>query len=170
MLLPLAALSLCACNTITTKVPGVVDLRSDASGAPTDSASKVEGARSGFDSIMSGDGTTATSGNVKINEKRYWVIGLIPVGDADVAPEIAQASAKGALRNVHIGEEYTLFDGVERICVSAIPVVDILDLVLPAWDVNIDGTKVKTGDATEPPSPAAAPATPVTPPPPAPGT
>ena len=157
----LALVSGAGCLHITTKVPGVLDMRSDASEVPAETK-PATGGRDGFSSILWGDGTQGTS-NVTIQDRKYWVIGLIPVFNDSATEEIQAAVGDGVLRNVVIGEQFTLLDMGLTYCAE--PVISvctlglggILGLVLPPFDFKMTGTRGKavSAGAEEPPPPAA---------------
>ncbi len=155
------ALAGAGCNHITTRVPGVLDLRSDGSGAPAESQPAKAESRTGFDAILWGDGVQG-SGSVTVVDRKYWLIkGLFPIANESATEEIAAATGDGALRNVHIGELYSGWDFGISVIVGIIPVVDfIAPCVMPPLDVTFSGTRVKvagTGDVAEPPAPTGEP-------------
>lgn len=154
------ALVASGCLHITTKVPGVLDLRSDAAEAPANPKPPT-GGRDGFDSILKGDGVQGKD-NVTIDDRKFWVIGLIPLRD-DGGPELINAAiGDGALRNVTIGEQFTLLDSLgygiatDVISVCTFGLGGILGAVMPPWDFKMTAVRCKAGSA-EPPPPAPAP-------------
>jgi hypothetical protein len=155
------AVSATGCLHITTKVPGVLDLRSDAAEVPANPKPPT-GARDGFDSILKGDGVQGKD-NVTLDDRKYWVIGLIPLRDDSGTELIQNATGDGGvLRNVTIGEQFTLLDSVGSVCVGAVGSVcvigSLVGLVLPPVDFKVTGVRGKAASASaEPPPPAAAP-------------
>jgi hypothetical protein len=138
--LAVLALSLTSgCYHITTKVPGVLDLRSDGSGAETDSAGPKDGSRTGFDAILWGDGVQG-SGQVTVVDRKYWFIGLIPMGNESATEEIGSATGTGALKGVMIGEQYTLIDFGIGFCATYIPIAGCF---VPPRDFKLSGSRVK---------------------------
>lgn len=161
--LPFLALVLLssACHHVTTKVPGVLDLRSDGSeAAVAKDAPKTseETARTGFGAIMNGDGVTGTS-NVSIVDRKYWIIGLIPIMNESATEEIQAAMGDGAMRNVKVGDSFTVTDigiSIAGGFLSWVPVVGLVNLILPPFDVTVSGTRIETaagGTPVEPPPP-----------------
>lgn len=163
-ILPLFTLALLcsACNHVTTKVPGVLDLRSDGSGATAaKEAPKAspEMMREGFSGIMYGDGLAGTA-DVTIVDRKYWVLGLVPILNESATEEIQAALGDGAMRNVKIGDSETGTDIIMSIVVRAIPVVNVLGLIMPPFDVTVSGTRIDTAGGAglvEPPPPTGAP-------------
>lgn len=128
------------CTHITTTVPGVLDLRSDGSAATVETKAAT-GERSGFDAIMNGDGVKGTS-DVMIEDRKYWVCSLFPVLNPSATEEISAAVGTSAMRNVRIGEQYTLLNWGVSVCVSLIPLVNIAGLVMPPRDFRFWGTRL----------------------------
>ena len=89
------------CNHYRTPIPGVLDLRSDGSGAPVSSTKLATDAqRTGIDAWMKGDGTTGDV-EVKINDRAVWALRLVYLGDG-AQSEIASAMpASGTVRRHH---------------------------------------------------------------------
>ena len=151
------------CYHITTHMPGVLDLRSDASEAPTDSKPSKD-ARSGFDGILWGDGVDG-AGTVSVDDRKYWVLGLFPVANESATEEVQSAVGDGALRNITVGEQVTPVDAGVFFCAE--PVISfctlglggLLAFVLPAIDFKLTGTRATTIATAvpmdEPPAPPA---------------
>lgn len=163
-LLPILALVLLssACRHVTTKVPGVLDLRSDGSDAPaatTPPKTSEETARGGFGGFMKGDGVVATGADVTITDRKYWVIGLFSVINESATEEIQDALGDGAMRKVMIGDGLTFMDvGIAIIgqIVAWVPIVGLVNFILPPFDVTFSGTRIQTGGGggvVEPPPP-----------------
>jgi hypothetical protein len=155
------AVSATGCLHITTKVPGVLDLRSDAAEAGAN-PKPPSGAREGFDGFLKGDGVQGKD-NVTIDDRKYWVIGLIPLRDEGGAELIQNAMGDGALRNVTIGEQFTLLDSLGSevfLAIGGVCTLGLLDIagaVLPPWDFKMTAVRCKASSAGEPPPPAPAP-------------
>lgn len=146
----LAALS-GACTHITTSVPGVLDLRSDGAGAAVDTKAPT-GARGGFDALMDGDGVTGTAGEIKVEDRKYWVCGLLPVLNESATEEINAAVGPGAMRNVRIGEQFTVLNWFTGACVRALPVVNIAGIIMPPRDFRFWGTRIAAPEGVPPPA------------------
>ncbi len=182
------------CHHRTTVIPGVLDMRTDASGVPTNNAPLPASreVRTGSEAIMLGSGVQGTS-TVTIEDRTYWIVSLLPVGNTSATEEFATAMGKGGgLRDVKIGEVYGLLDWAIWAGVVIIPRANIFSLAMPPRDFLASGTRIAlpsapatpptptpTPDASPPPAPdappppspapaasdapAPAPATPVTP-------
>lgn len=169
------------CNHLTTHVPGVLDMRTDGAAAAPATVKPGAAARAGFDSIVYGEGVTGTS-DVKVIDRKYWACAFFPVLNESATEEITMSMGPtGALRNVRIGEQFTVMNWFMGVVVRAIPVVNVLGIIMPPHDFYFWGTPVSTGadvalppptDAPPPPDapPALAPETPAAAPAPAPGT
>jgi hypothetical protein len=153
------AVALCAigCNHIDTRVPGVLDLRSDASDAPVDQTAPKAEARAGLDGFFYGDGAIQSGAQVTVVDRKWWLFkGLVPVTNESATEEIAAAVGDSALRNVKFGEQESWMDVALVFASAGIPFVSTtLALVLmPPLDVTMTGTHVKTPAAAPPPLPA----------------
>jgi hypothetical protein len=146
-LAPLVLLAALAggCSHVTTKVPGVLDLRSDGALAPLEKE-PPKGQRDGFDAILHGDGVTGTS-EVKVVDRKYWILNLVPVVNDSATEEIGQAMGReGALRNVRIGEQYTFFNFAVAYCCSVVPIVNCIVMPTPVGsprDFYFWGARIK---------------------------
>jgi hypothetical protein len=166
-ILAVTALALCGCQHITTKVPGVLDLRSDATEVPANPKAPA-GARDGLDSWIKGDGVQGKD-NITISDRKFWVIGLIPLRDDSGTELINQAMGDGVLRNVTIGEQVTVMDSVGDYCFLgvAIPctlgIGSLLSFVmyptvgLSPMDFKMTAVRAKAASG-EPPPPTPSPA------------
>lgn len=133
------------CNHITTKVPGVLDLRSDGSDAAVDSTAPKEAPRAGFDGLLWGDGVQG-SGQVTVVDRKYWLLNLLAMGNESATEEINAAMGDGGLKGVTIGEQYTLGDFGIGFCASGIPIAGCF--VSPGQGprvVKLSATRVKAG-------------------------
>ena len=145
------------CNHMTTRVPGVLDLRSDGSDVPVDNSPPKAESRSGFDSLLWGDGAQG-AGQTTVVDRKYWIIGLIGIGNESATEEINAAVGNGAFRNVTIGEEYTFGDMAVGFCGSFIPLAGCVVHMQQGgspMDFKMSGTHVKIiadGGGALPPS------------------
>lgn len=158
----LAAVSLFAatgCSHITTKVPGVLDMRSDGGLAPVDK-DKKSAERSGFDAIMNGEGVKGGS-DVQVVDRKYWILDLFPVLNESATEEIGAAmGSDGALRNVRIGEQYSFANFGVGFCCGGVPILNCVispgSLGSPR-DFHLWGTRIKPVPAGMPPAAEGAP-------------
>ena len=90
-------------------LPGVIDLRTDGSGLPAPTrppATDPRQTRSGVEAYLTGEGLSVTGADVDIEDRHYWVVGMIPVVNDSPTPEIAAAqAASDAMVRLEIGEE-----------------------------------------------------------------
>jgi hypothetical protein len=145
------------CNHIDTKVPGVLDLRSDASDAPVDTTAPRAEARSGTDAFIWGDGAIQSGTQVTITDRKWWLLkGLVPISNESATEEIAAAVGDSALRNVKLGESLSWMDVAVSIVPAGVPFVGttIEYAVMPPMDVTMTGQHVRTPAAPPPSLPA----------------
>lgn len=161
--LALFALLGSGCYRYQTQVPGVVDLRSDASGAervsppPPNDDEVVRGEGIG---ILVGDGVSVEGARVQVEERHVFLRGLVPVWNTSAAEEIKAAVAlSGALRDVELREEYGPIDVGLSLLVSLLPVAGWLmpstyTFALEGEAVRVEGRRSWTTDDALPlPSP-----------------
>lgn len=162
-LLVLAALGFSSgCHHLTTNVPGVLDMRTDGSAATAAPRKAGVGERTGFDGIMYGEGVQGTS-ELKVTDRKYWACSLVPVLNESATEEITTAvGPNGALRNVKIGEQFTFMNWLTQAVVNVLPVVNVLNIIMPPHDFHFWGTPIEAASAAVP-----LPATDTPPPPPA---
>ena len=147
-----------ACHHLTTKVPGVLDMRTDGSGAAPATRKAGAGERTGFDGLMLGEGVTGTS-ELKVVDRKYWVCSFFPIINESATEEIQLAVGTEALRNCRIGQQFTIMNWATQLVVSMLPVVNALGIIMPPNDFNFWGTPVKASAdvALPPPDDAVAP-------------
>lgn len=141
------------CSHITTKVPGVLDLRSDASAVAVETAGLPTQPRSGTDGIVYGEGVQLGPGadKVKVVDRKYWAIGLIPILNDSATEELTVAMGTGALRDLTMGEEVSITGAALAVgaqVANVVPVVGQLvslvgALTLPPFDMKVSGTRIK---------------------------
>lgn len=166
-LLVLAALAgSSGCHHLTTKVPGVLDMRTDGSGATAAPRKGNTGERAGFDGIMYGEGVQGTT-DLKVTDRKYWVCSFFPIINESATEEITVAvGPNGALKNCRIGEQFTIMNWLTQVVVNVLPVVNVLNIIMPPHDFYFHGTPVEASaavplpatDTPPPPPPADAPA------------
>lgn len=155
-------------------LPGVIDLRTDGSGLPTATRPPTvdpRQTRSGVEGYVTGEGLTVAGADVDVEDRHYWIAGLIPVINDSPTPEIAAALASSdALVQLEIREELDIVSVVGALIAQL--VVPVTAWVAPPWSFGLHAKAVatRTGAPTgaasasaAPPLPAAAP--PPTPPP-----
>lgn len=177
------------CYSFTAQMPGVLDLRSDGSGAAlnTEKLPPGETSREGFGGIFTGDGVKATGADVTIEDRHWWVIGLFNLINTSSKEEMSAALGKNAMRNVKVGEQMTMIDAA----ITAAPpvlsallswtgvggLISLASIMTPPMTFKASGQRILvsgTGGTAPPvePAPAPAPTTepaPATPAPPAAG-
>jgi len=151
-----AAVSLGAgCTTVTSKIPGVLDLRSDGADAPVNSAA-LPPARSGFDGFAYGEGVKGGA-DVVIEDRSHFVLNLVPIANEFSTDEWRTAIGDQALRNVAITEQYTVMTWAVGFVKGLIPVVG--GFITGTWDFRARGTRILASgssvrDESIPPPPA----------------
>ncbi len=118
-----------SCMHYQTEIPGVLDLRSDgsaAASAPVKNMPSGDVNRSGFNSIFSGDGLKTRDGKVTVEERHYWIIGLIPIFNTSARDELDAALGNAVLRDVTLSYEEDIVDVATMlvpVLVNSIPFV-----------------------------------------------
>lgn len=150
-LLALAALAAGGgCHHLTSKVPGVLDMRTDGSGAAAAPRKAGTGERTGFDGLMYGDGVQGTN-ELKVTDRKYWVCSFFPIINESATEEITVALGPGgALKNCRIGEQYTIMNWLTQTVVSILPVVSVLNIIMPPHDFYFHGVPVAGASAAVP--------------------
>lgn len=150
----------------TSKLPGVLDLRSDGSGAaPQNDAVKTspEVTRDGLGGWMSGEGLKVAGDKVSIEDRQWHILGLFPAFNDMGAAEYAALPKGMAMRGVKVGDAIGTTDVILQIVIGAIPCVSCAN-VAPRMTVSVSGARVQGGggaaieaapppDATPPPEP-----------------
>lgn len=168
--LALAALAAgSGCHHLTTKVPGVLDMRTDGSGAAP-APKKAGGERTGIEGIFWGEGVQGTT-ELKVTDRKYWLCAILPVLNESATEEITVAlGPNGALRNCRIGEQSTFTDWLIGTGIRCIPILNSGSIIMPPHDFFFYGTPVAgasaavprpTTDAPPPPPPEEAAPAPV---------
>jgi hypothetical protein len=153
------------CNHYRTPIPGVLDLRSDGTGAPVaETPLAPEAERNGLDSLMKGDGTKGKV-EVEIHDRGVWALRLMFLGDG-ASQEVSHAfRGRTALRNLTIAEEIGVGDTAMFFCTMPVPCVPLV--LGPTFSFRAFATRIGLDDLT--PStdeaPRAAPPTSAPPPP-----
>jgi hypothetical protein len=146
------ATAVCAgCNHIDTKVPGVLDMRSDGAGLAVAESLQVR-PRDGLDSFVAGSGITDTAGTVSVDDRQHHVLSLFPVMNDNAAEEIRICTENAALRDVTIGDSHTGGDALWLLAgfvVNFVPVVGtigyvVMDAGLAPWTATFSGTRVES--------------------------
>jgi hypothetical protein len=153
------------CIHTNTKLPGVLDLRSDGSdAAPSTEPFKgtEEISREGFGSYINGEGLKITGDKVVIEDRNWHLVGLVHIVGDMAAAEYAALPKGTALRSVKIGDALTGTDVVLEIVPSLlawIPIVGLINLInlAPHMTITMTGTRIQSsgggGGAVEPPPP-----------------
>lgn len=142
------------CSTVTSKIPGVLDLRSDGADAPLNSG-ELPPARSGFDGLLWGEGVKGGA-DVLIEDRSHFLLNLMPIANESSTDEWRTAMGDQALRNVAITEQESLLAGVIGIAKTC---TGVLGIIQGTWDFRARGTRIlasgtSTRDQSIPPPPA----------------
>jgi hypothetical protein len=154
-----AALAISAgCRHVTNDIPGVLDMRTDGSGAPANTAVSPSAARTGFDALMQGNGVTGTS-DITIEDRTHFVLSYVPIlNDRGSTPEWNTALGDGALTNIVIKDQYALITWGVSFLKNLIPVVGSFiagtaDHTVTARRVRVNGAASSTTPTDTPPTP-----------------
>lgn len=163
--LVLAAVLSTACLHTNTKLPGVLDLRSDGSGAQpaTDQLKpSEETSRAGFGSFISGEGLQQKGADITIEDRQWFLLGLIHIVNDQGDAEYKALPKDTVLRNVKVGDALTgtdiLVEIVPSVVLSALIITYPLAVIynwFPHFTINVSGTRISGagGGGTEPPPP-----------------
>lgn len=120
------------CFRYQTRVPGVVDLRSDGSEVPRAAPRPPpDGKLSRTDafSLLEGEGVRVEGSGVSVEDRHVFARGLIPVWNTSAEEELAAALALGGgLAEVELGEEVGLLDIGISLVASCLPVIGFVGL------------------------------------------
>jgi 2-oxoglutarate dehydrogenase E2 component (dihydrolipoamide succinyltransferase) len=165
------------CRSFEANVPGVLDLRSDGSAAApaTDKlAPNPETTREGVGGILTGNGVQANGADVTIEDRHWWFIGLLKIINPSMKEEMAAALGKGAMKNVHVGEQEAFVDAGITIGMTVVSgiipfigwglLLPITQALTPPMTGTFSGTRIATAggsmEGTPPPVEPAPPAAP----------
>lgn len=160
----LLAFGLSACFPYHSKIPGVLDLRSDgmsAEPAPLPEevrAEKVGGApRDGFEGFFLGQGMQSYGSKIMIEDRTYWLFWVIPMFNKSVAEEVANASRGQALRQVHLQQEEAINDviivyGAQFL--NMVPAVGsiaamVAAVLTPSQTISLSGVRIQAGPTAQ---------------------
>ena len=143
--LTLLLLHLSGCLHVTSKIPGVLDLRSDGADAPANSEPLPNGAtRAGFDSFAYGGGVTGGT-DVQLEDRTHFALAFLPIANESSTEEWQQALGDGHLRNISINEQYGVMTWFVSFAKGLIPVVG--GIIQGTWDVRAKATRIGGGAA-----------------------
>lgn len=118
------------CYRYQTQVPGVIDLRTDASETPLARPSPPDDdelTRKGAVGVVMGRGVQLDRSRVTVEDRHVFLRGLVPVFNSSAYEELDVAlTLGGGLRSVEIGEQYGIIDvGITLVSVF-VPIVGYL--------------------------------------------
>lgn len=151
------------CHHYHTAIPGVVDIRSDGSGAKADSRELELGQdvkRESVEAIVIGKGVEVQGHKVKIEDRTYWILHIAPMFNTSAAEEVDAALANnGALREVSTTYEVSVIDVVIELgaglAVGVVNVVPVLGqlvsavgwvgmmVFLPSFTFQLEGERIQ---------------------------
>ncbi len=145
-------------------LPGVIDMRTDGSGlaAPGKlTTSDPRQTRSELEAVALGQGLTLAGADVSVDDRHFWVIGLIPVFNDSPTPEVEAALATaGAMTRLEVVEEVDALSVVGSMIARFL--FPISAWVTPPWTFRLNARAAVTDAASPPdlraPPPAAPPA------------
>ncbi len=141
----LLLLHLTGCLHVTSKIPGVLDLRSDGADAPVNDEPLANGAtRSGFDAFAYGGGVTGTT-DVQIEDRNHFILALVPVANESSTEEWKQALGDGHLRNITVNEQFGVMTWFVAFAKGLVPFVG--GFIQGTWDVRFKATRITGGAA-----------------------
>jgi len=140
------------CFRYHTHVPGVVDMRTDGEDADL-ARPRLQGTeREAAVAVFIGRGVHRDRDRVVVEERHYWVGGLIPLLNTSAADEVALALGRSrALRDFELKEEIGLTEGLVA---NALPLlVPVSSYVLPTYTFTVSGIAIEpSGDASSAPT------------------
>jgi hypothetical protein len=149
----LLLMPLTGCHHYQTHVPGVLDLRTDASGAeattPRPPDRDLAPERSDLESLALGRGVIRQGRSLLLEERHYWVGGFIPLANTSAADEIEGVLTHNpVLTEVALEEQYTGTDVLMGMAAGLI--LPPLSFFMPPFTFTFHGTP-RTPPTGEPP-------------------
>jgi hypothetical protein len=132
------------CLHIQTELPGVLDLRSDATEAPIQVAPPPPGdavAREGLERFALGAGVVGTT-DITIEDRTHYALAFFPLFNDHGTQEWAAAQGEGALRNVVLGEELSVWNFFVNVLKTACT-CGLGGIIGTSWDVKGKATRVR---------------------------
>ena len=159
----LLSFGLSACFPYHSRIPGVLDMRSDgmaAAPAPLPEESKAEkvegGPRDGVQGFFLGSGMQSFGSRIVIEDRTYWLLWIFPMFNKSVVDEVNNASRGQALRQVQLQQEYAVNDviivfGAQLL--NMVPVVGnvaslVAAVLTPSQTISLRGVRVDGGAVT----------------------
>ncbi len=134
------------CNRHAMRLPGVVDMRTDGTGAEpgkVDLTTVSQHVRPEFSGLMEGEGIGVRGPEITVEDRAYWLIRVIPVYNNSIDEELQgmlEASG-GGVRNLHLGEEFMFIDWA--LSVVAQFIFPLTAWVLPPFTAQVSGLPLK---------------------------
>jgi hypothetical protein len=148
------------CHHYQTHVPGVLDLRTDASGAdqtkPRPPDRQLAPERSDLEALALGRGVIRQGRSLLLEERHYWVGGFIPLANTSAADEIEGLLANNpVLTDVRLEEQYSGTDVLLGLAAGFI--MPPLSFFMPPYTFSFRGTPRRCPRASCGQPPGAAP-------------
>jgi hypothetical protein len=136
----LVILASSGCFHVASKLPGVLDLRSDGGDCVVDHRPLPANAtRKGFDAFAYGSGVSGTA-DVVIEDRNHYVINWMPIFNASSAEEWQSAVGRGALRDIAITERFGGMSLLLTVLKPCIPCVG--PFITGTWDFKARATRI----------------------------
>lgn len=131
--------------SVTSKVPGVLDLRSDGADAPVNTGPlDAKATRSGFDGFAFGEGVKGGA-DILIEDRSHLLLNIVTIGNESSTEEWQAALGGQAMRNVTITEQESLMSWVVSMAKSC---TGVLGIIQGTWDFRARGTRILIGAST----------------------
>jgi hypothetical protein len=99
--------------------------------------------------LVSGRGVSFHGKQLVVEDRHFWLSGLIPLFNTDARDELAVlVNATGAVRDMQIGEGQTLIDVLAALVLPNF--VPLVGYVLPSYTFHAHGTPIRLDNAAHP--------------------
>ena len=148
------AFSFTGCLHTTNVLPGVLDMRTDGSGAAAGTPVPASAARTGFDGFAYGNGGTGGT-DVVIEDRAHFAIALVPIFNESSTEEWQAALGDGALTNIVIADQFSVMTFVVSFVKGLIPFVGSFITSTADHRVTAKRVQATSGGSSAHPPPAA---------------
>ncbi|MCC7070930.1 MAG: hypothetical protein IT383_06395 [Deltaproteobacteria bacterium] len=130
-------------------LPGVIDMRTDGSGLPAPgklAPSDPRQTRNQLEGVALGQGLTIAGSDVTVDDRHFWVVGLIPIFNDSATPELEAALATaGTMTRLEIVEEVDALSVVGSMIARFF--LPISAWVTPPWTFKLYARAAGSGPA-----------------------
>lgn len=134
-------------------LPGVIDMRTDGSGLPPSpklAPSDPRQTRNQLEGVALGQGLTVAGADVTVDDRHFWVVGLIPIFNDSPTPEVEAALATaGTMTRLEIVEEIDALSLVGSMMARFVLPISVW--VTPPWTFRLSARAAGSDAPVAPP-------------------